>query len=300
MYPQFQQVHQSSPSARQSTSDVPSYSYRVKLINPTRKKDSIIRELRKFHGRFKSVMEMKIRLMDELEEHMPETTKFSLGYIEGRQSTKRWICCEDDLNAMYTAYASCPHKEILLWCDSGGIDEEPPKNKKRKTSDTMSKHEETEQRVAEVAEELKEMHEDKLKLSEVQFRLWARMLVTGVHSSKETPPQIPMITGSTPRRQMSQQESIISTAAAVVKAVTQNSPSSSIVQSPQVNQTVSESVRPQCSQSLGVSPGKVSEIRGKSYSQLATLKQLYEDGVLTLSEFEEQKEMILSGLKKLH
>lgn len=235
---------------------------------------------------------------------MPETTKFSLGYIEGRQSTKRWICCEDDLNAMYTAYASCPHKEILLWCDSGDSDEEPPKNKKRKTSDTMSKREETEQRVVEMADELKEMHEGKLELSEVQFRLWARMLVTGVHSSKETPPQIPMITGSTPRRQMSQkdlQESIISTAAAVVKAVTQNSPSSSVAQSPQINQTISESGMPQSSsQGLGVSPGKVSEIRGKSYSQLATLKQLYEDGVLTLREFEEQKEMILSGLKKLH
>ena len=51
---------------------------------------------------------MKIRLMEEFEEHMPETTKYALGYIEGRQSTKRWICCEDDLNAMYTNYASYP------------------------------------------------------------------------------------------------------------------------------------------------------------------------------------------------
>ena len=44
---------------------------------------------------------------------------------------------------------------------------------------------------------------------------------------------------------------------------------------------------------------KASEIRGKSYSQFATLTQLYEDGVLTLQEFNEQKEIILSGLKKL-
>ena len=278
-----------------------SYSYRVKLINPARKKDSIIRELRKFHGRFKSVMEMRIRLMEELEEHMPDTTKFSLGYMEGRQSTKRWICCEDDLRAMYTAYATCPRKEIMLWCDSRESDEDLPKNKRRKTGDTMTKREETEQRVAEIAEELKEMHEEELKLSEVQYRLWARMLVTGVHSSKETPPQVPMITGSTPRRQTSQkkdfEERIISTAAAVVKAVSQNSPSSSVVQSPQVNQAITEGTTPQ--KGLGASPGKISEIRGKSYTQLATLKQLYEDGVLTLHEFEEQKEMILSGLKKL-
>ena len=136
---------------------------------------------------------------------------------------------------MYTANASCPRK---LRCDSRDGDEELPKSK---TSDSTSKREETEQRVVETAEELREMHEDKLKLSEVQFRLWARMLVTGVHSSKETPPQIPMITDSTPRRQKKDlQESIISTAAAVVKAVTQNSPSSSVVQSPQINQTISE------------------------------------------------------------
>jgi hypothetical protein len=111
-----------------------------------------------------------------------------------------------------------------------------------------------------------------------------------------------MITGSTPRRPVSQkedlEESIISTAATIVKAaVAQNSPSSSVVQLPQINQTINEGTAPQ--KGLGVSPGKISEIRGKSYTQLATLKKLYEDGVLTLTEFEEQKEMILSGLKKL-
>ena len=66
----------------------------------------------------------------------------------------------------------------------------------------MTKREETERRVVEIAEDLREMHENSLKLSEAQYRLWARMLVTGVHSSKENPPQVPMITGSTPRRQV--------------------------------------------------------------------------------------------------
>ena len=66
------------------------------------------------------------------------------------------------------------------------------------TSDTMTKHEEREQRVLEIAEELREMHENSLKLSEAQYRLWVRMLVTGVLSSKENPSQVPMITGNTP------------------------------------------------------------------------------------------------------
>ena len=27
--------------------------------------------------------------------------------IEGRQSTKRWLCCDGDIDAMYSAYAIC-------------------------------------------------------------------------------------------------------------------------------------------------------------------------------------------------
>ena len=92
----------------------------------------------------------------------------------------------------------------------------------------MTKREETEQCVVEIAEELREMHENSLKLSEVQYCSWAQMLV---HSGKENPPQVPMITGST-RRQVFQEkdleESIVSIAAVVVKAVTQNSPCSSL------------------------------------------------------------------------
>ena len=68
------------------------------------------------------------------------------------------------------------------------------------------------------------------------------MLVTGVHSSKENPPQVAMITSTTPHCQVSRkkgfdiQESIVSTAAAVIKAVTQNSLNSSVIQSPQSQQ----------------------------------------------------------------
>ena len=60
---------------------------------------------------------------------------------------------------MSPAFATCPHKEIRLWCDSQESDEDLPKNKRHKTGDTMIKREETEQHVAEIAEELKEMLE---------------------------------------------------------------------------------------------------------------------------------------------
>ena len=37
-------------------------------------------------------------------------------------------------------------------------------------------------------------------MSVPQLRLWARMVVTGIHDDLEEPPQVPMITGITPKR----------------------------------------------------------------------------------------------------
>ena len=82
------------------------------------------------------------------------------------------------------------------------------------------------------------------------------------------------------------------TATAIMKAATSNYPSPTIVQTPHIQQTITQS-----QEAVGVSPGKAAEIRGKSFDQLGTLK-LFENGVLTQKEFEEQKD-ILSGLKKL-
>ena len=95
-----------------------------------RKKDIIVRELRRFHGRFNSITELKVRLMEELEESVPQTTKFVVGYFV--QSTKHWICNEEDLNALYTA---CDN-QITLWCDGREdechIESTPSRSSKRR------------------------------------------------------------------------------------------------------------------------------------------------------------------------
>ena len=50
-----------------------------------------------------------------------------------------------------------------------------------------------------LAKELQELHGDRLELNDTQYHLWARMIVTGIHASKDTPPQVPLITGVTPK-----------------------------------------------------------------------------------------------------
>ena len=208
--------------------------------------------------------------MEELEESVPPTTKFAVGYFV--QSTKYWICNEEDLNALYT---SCDN-QITLWCD--GREEQcdditPSRSLKRrkKSEEHVTKREEKEQRVEDLAKELQELHGDKLELSETQYRLWARMVVTGIHGSKEEPPQVPLIIGVTPKRKRSDtfKDTIMDTAAAVMKAVT-NHPSPTIVQTPQIQQTITQS-----QEAAGVSPGKAAEIRGKSFDQLGTLKKTF-------------------------
>lgn len=42
----------------------------------------------------------------------------------------------------------------------------------------------------ELTAELQEMHSDKLQLCELQYYLWARMIVADVHLRKDTPSQV--------------------------------------------------------------------------------------------------------------
>jgi len=275
-----------------------------------RKGDSVVRDMRKFRGKFGSVVELKVKLLEEFEDLIPPNLSFSVGFYDGRQSTKRWVCTAEDLSAMYRAHKDHPEKEIRLWCDGRKADEEDDCNetlrnpKRKKTSEPpLTRREEEESQIDDLVAELREKNTTH-ELSEPQYRLWARMIMSGVHTSKEIPPQIPMITevsGKRRKKSLEQDEMIVGTAAAIVKAVN-NVSNTQVVHSPPsqssspmaYQQGLSGDVGP-----VGVSPGKAVDIRGKSLNQLSTLKQLFEEGILSQDEFDEQKQIILHGLRKL-
>ena len=258
----------------------------MKILNPTKKKDSIVRDIRQFSGKFTSIVDLKVKLMEEFEDQIPPTTQFAVGYFEARQSGKKWLVTPEDLTAMYTAMSKNSKTELCLWCD-GRSEEVDLISRKRKRDDSPppSKRALKEKQIDDVASELIELNSDTLALSDPQYRLWARMIVCGNHSSKEKPPQVPLITGITPTRRSrkSLDETVASTVSAVVKAMA--SPSK-----PQENILQPE---------LGVSPGKAVDIRGKCFTQLASLKKLYEDSIISKDELQEQKSSILNTLKKL-
>lgn len=51
--------------------------------------------------------------------------------------------------------------------------------------------------------------------------------------------------------------------------------------------------------SIGLSPGRLAELRMKNIQQLRELQRLYEENVLTLEEFAGQKRIVLETLRKL-
>ena len=248
----------------------------MKIIR-SRKQESV-KELKRFHGKFTSIFDLRVKLIEEFGEKVPSNISFSVGYF-GQHNKRLELCTAEDLESMYSVHSK---RVVNLWCECGDNDEEsgPPKSKRRK----MTQREEKEGMVDEIVQDLKEKYDE--SFSEPQYRLWARMIVTGAHSSKDAPPKIPMFCGIPSKRKAPK----VSPAAAIAKAVTVASSQTTIVNSPQTQSPLSVA---------GVSPGRAADIRGRSYNQLSTLKKLFQDGVLSQDEFEEQKDLILDGLRKL-
>lgn len=73
-----------------------------------------MRNLHCFYGRFESLTLMKVKIIEEFKELIPEKLDFPVGYFIGKQSTKYWI---EDLNAMYKFLGQDVKDNILLWCD---------------------------------------------------------------------------------------------------------------------------------------------------------------------------------------
>ena len=165
------------------------------MINAKKRKKAITRQLYHYFKEFDSVLNMKAQLAEELSDEIEQDVPFDVGYFEGRQSTKRWIVCNEDLSRMYSNHKS--GSEISLWCDLDSVQQPQTRKRKNKDGQISSSHQEKEEAVDSVYSELVESHND--KYTKPQLRLWARMITCGIHESYEEPPDVPMLTGSTPK-----------------------------------------------------------------------------------------------------
>ena len=193
----------------------------------------------------------------------------------------------------------------MLWCDGqkvratltsyrrrrdqesdGDEDEEPEictKSWKKKTKTAVQ--EEREEKVQSILRKLKEKHGT--LYTPMQCRIWSEMIVGGIHTSLEDPPTSSMFAraGSGKKKEegnKSMAEALTQAAVAISSAL---SPRPSV-----------SSVSP--SHRMGHSPSKMIDSRSKCYKQLSDLNNLKLSGVLTDDEYAEEKESVLSMLRK--
>ena len=271
----------------------------------------MVREVHRHDQRFATIQELKEKIMDEFGDQLPETTDFQVGYFHGKQSAKRWIITQEDLNLMYES----KKEKILLWADARHTRVQSPntsgsssRGQKRKSADPFgltSKRQQIESEV-DVVSDLKKKQGDKYSLP--QLRLWARCIVSGNHESTDEPPDLPPITGNGPKKPKKQSfggalvEAASTFAAQVVRGSEIKQSGNAIVVSGTTTQTptkLSTSVCIDNDKSVVLSPGKVTDLQSKKLQELRELQCLRDQGILTEEEFAEQKSLVLASLRKL-
>lgn len=196
-------------------------------------------------------------------------------------SKDQLVSSDNDLESMYKRYSK--GGLITLWCD--GKSEENLKRKRSRDKGDCGRREEREEEVDTIYKRLLEKHGSTSNYETPQLRLWSRMISSGLHSDYDAPPRIPAFGhGRSPRRprQESLSDALAGAAVAVVQALT---PSDNTMTSP-ITQ-------------VALSPGETITLRMKSYEQLQYLQKLRTEGVLIDTEYVEQKENVLTSLRKL-
>ena len=254
----------------------------MKIYNPVHRSKFVWRELHNVWQKFDNVEAIRCALYHELEDDVPDSGDYNLGYFEGKQQKKKWLNSRADLKAMYTLYHG--KTQISLWCDGKepgdenlSSDEEQlyPSKKRRRTN----KKDVGSEKEGELESIIFSTIEGKTNYSGPQLRLWARMVVAKTHDDLDDPPKVPMITGLKSKQKESLTEVFTSAAVAIAKAF---SPSS-------------ENYNP----TAQFSPSKKITLRMKNLDQLRQLQQLQEDGILSQEEFQSQKKIVLESLNNL-
>ena len=116
---------------------------------------------------------------------------------------------------------------------------------------------ETEDKLESIVKRLKEKHGN--AYSGPQYRLWGRMIVSGTHDDEDDPPKVPIITGIEPRKPKKEPLSgVIAGAATAIVEALKSPVSTATPRTPVKTLTSSRSGETGI---LGMSPGKVAEIR---------------------------------------
>ena len=213
---------------------------------------------------------------------------FDVGYIQGSSVVR--VRSAEDLVELWSCLSE---KTTTLWCDGlctkrkhsdDEDDDYPPRKVHSKRNDTDSK------RVQDTVEELKVKHGS--QFTQMQFRIWAELIVGGMHSSIDNPPEnnsMFLRAGGGEMSKRKTQDSPVAQALTNVASAITSAISSKLPQEQTNTRVIAQ----------GVSPAKIIDNRSKLYKQLSELKNLMTAGILSEDEYLSEKETIMDLLKQL-
>lgn len=287
--PVDQRIQPADEPAQSVSGTSPEYIYRVRIINPKNKRDFMDLNWHNVRSRkFESVSDLKMKLIDSFPEYVGPAPHFQVGYLEGRGNQKRWVVRVEDLKAMYDAFFE--GDTIKLWCDGKEKEDSRKRKNDDKVEESKSKKEKNDEIEANIRTQLEEKHSS--DYSAPQYTLWAKLIRAGRHDSYDEPPPIPLITGKEKAHKKDNVSDII-VGAATAFAQALKTPSPSIASTPVTPTSTAASIQ------MGLSPNNQASVRRKCLEDLRMLSQLFNDGVLSESEYLEQKQAILTCLRGL-
>ncbi len=277
----------------------------VKVLNPLNKKEFSIYTLRDISLEdFETPESLKETVVTQVgEATVSRMLDFQIGYYN--KSEKRWIHNQRDIHEAKELLKRS--EKFTLWCigksqeraskkrtvsDKHTPDRESPSDvdaddeipdssaKKRK----LNPREERGIRVNELKNKLSQEHGS--KYSAVQYRLWAEMIVGGVHEGLTEAPSAPMFGTKRPCGQSGQSE--------LTEALTGMANTIATALSPTSNQRGSSTASTSCA-----SPNKTSDLRSKYIRQLKELVELHKIGALSDEEYQEQRHAVVGLLRQL-
>ena len=285
----------STPQSGLSDDDNPengessSYVYYVKLINPRRKKDFVVRHWHGVNCVFKSSEALRRKLVESFPSELPHSKgiAFQIGFFGPPNNSKRWIFDDRDLTVMYSSVES--GSKINLWCETSA-DQTPEETDKIEPSAKRKKNtsrDGIEDELDAIFKQLKEKHPEK---GSPALRLWAKLIQNGRWDNYDSPPPIPLITGEQNGcKSKKDTQTVTDVLAGVFKKVLQPNPNSPPTsEAKKIDSAVTQ-----------ISPMKTATVRRSCLEDLKRLKELLDEHVLTEEEFLQEKRQILSTLKTL-
>ena len=264
----------------------------IKAVSDSTKKEAKTFTLRNVNPIITKTCE---RLKDLIREQLMDDIipyDFDVGYIEG--NTVVSLRTTQDILEVWSSINQ--GKKVMMWCDGlkEDVTQKSTRKRKNRSEDDISgfnakkSKEEKDKRVDKVISSLKEAHAT--NYTNMQYRIWAEMIIGGIYSSYDSPPNSSMFMragggSTTPKSKSPDMNQSLSDIAKCLNNVL----------SPPHSSGMSSSG----TSSSGTSPAKSIDSRSKCYKQLGELNDLRIAGVLDEEEYLIEKKAVMTILKKV-